>query len=98
MEMSGGKELHAYLDYASRKFTSWVRHDGRKELSNVDEWQGEYVEQIPDGRQRIGYPAKKREESIEEVVDQGHARLDIGIHDGWRSEWDGEMDGLLCLC
>lgn len=73
-----------YLYETSREFSSWVCQDGGEELTNVDERQGENIEEIPNGLQRIGDPAQRCEEGIDEVIDKGQDGLEIGIHDSDR--------------
>jgi len=49
-------------------------------LSNVNDRQGEYVEEIPDGGQRIGDPPENSKDGVDDVVDQGQECLEKGIH------------------
>lgn len=64
-------------------------------MSDVDEWQGEDVEEIPDGLQRIGDPSESGKKRIDYVVDEVQDYLEIRVHDG--GCWSGTEQWMLCL-
>lgn len=76
-------EGDTYLYGASWEFRSWISSSRGKEVSDVDEWQGADVEEIPDGLQRIGDPSQSSQEGVDGVVDEVHDYLEIWIHGGW---------------